>query len=353
MFTEESLLLTLQYIAYIFLLPPVVILVLDRVTSYLAKDVFAVYQTTGIVGTPIHELGHAAACVLFGLRIIEMKLYKPNRETGQLGYVSFAYKPGSTYHAIGLVIQGIAPLLMAYAIFILIIPWGPAPVTLLNAFELTDASPTYQHAIAGASALLVGNLLDGARGFLWFLIAMIIGLHAMPSWADIRIAFKGMFTLLALAIGFSALSQVDISFLPAGIQAAIEVILGLLLKGFFWTLEQLTYAVTLVTVVAVASVFTFLFIPAMLVRCYRLLAGKPASGLATDPTPEQSALKGGVPVDPGAASLQALGAAILAQHGHHNKSVADPMYAPHAAPTPGQTSAVKSRGDWNISGRDH
>lgn len=61
MFTEESLLLTLQYIAYIFLLPPAVILLLDRVVQYLARDAFGVYQATGIVGAPIHELSHAGA----------------------------------------------------------------------------------------------------------------------------------------------------------------------------------------------------------------------------------------------------------------------------------------------------
>jgi len=351
MFTEESLLLTLQYIAYIFLLPPVVILVLDRITGYLAKDVFGVYQATGIVGTPIHELAHASACLLFGMRIVEMKLYKPNRETGQLGYVNFAYRPGSTFHAVGLVIQGIAPLLMAYAIFILVIPWGRAPETLLHAFELTDASPTYQHAIAGASALLIGNLMDGARGFLWFLIAMIIGLHAMPSWADIRIAFKGMCTLLAVAIGFSALSQIDISFLPPGIQDAISVILGLILKGFFWMLEQLTYAVTLVTAVAVVSIFTFMFIPAMVVKCYRLVTGKPAPVHAS--APAQGPVMGGIPVDPGAAALQALGAMVLAQQGQVGRPEHGGMHVSHSGLVPGQTSAIQSKGDSNLTGRNH
>ena len=335
MFTEESLLLTLQYIAYIFLLPPAVILLLDRVVQYLARDAFGVYQATGIVGTPIHELSHAGACVMFGMRIIEMKLFKPNRQTGQLGYVNFAYNPNSTLHAVGLVVQGIAPLLMGYAIFIVLIPWGDAPKTVLSALELTDASPTYQHALAGASALLIGNLMDGARGFLWCLIALIIGLHAIPSWADIRIAFKGMMTLLALAIGFSALSQIDLGWLPPGIQNAISVILGLILKGFFWTLEQMTYAVTMVTVVAVAGIAVFLLIPALAVKCYRQITGKPAP--AAGPAAAPVAGAGGVQVDPNAAVLQAIGAMVIAQHA--GKGV------------PGQTTAIPSHQTTNQSGR--
>lgn len=75
MFQEENLVLIFQYLALIFLAPPVIILIFDRVTSYLAKDAFAVYSATGVVGTPVHELGHALACLIFGMRITKMKLY--------------------------------------------------------------------------------------------------------------------------------------------------------------------------------------------------------------------------------------------------------------------------------------
>ena len=42
---------------------------------------------TGWIGTPIHELGHAAFCVLFRHKITEMKLYNPNPTDNTLGYV--------------------------------------------------------------------------------------------------------------------------------------------------------------------------------------------------------------------------------------------------------------------------
>jgi hypothetical protein len=333
MFNEESLLLTFQYLAFIFLLPPLVILVIDRIIQYLARDSFAVYSATGIVGTPIHELSHAAACVMFGMRVIELKLYSPNRETGVLGYCNFAYRPSSTLHAVGLVVQGVAPLLAGYLIF-LMMPWGNAPETVLTALELTDSSPTYKHALAGASALLVGNLVDGARGFLWCVVALVIGLHAIPSWADIRIAVKGMFTLLALAIGFSALSQIDLSFVPPGIRDAIYAILGLILKGFFWTLEQMTYAVTLVTTVAVAGVVVFLLIPALIVKSYRQVTGKPAPAPFAQGQQVQGAAQ--VQADPNSAVLQAIGAMVVAQQaGQRN---------------PPQSQAIASHRDTNLTG---
>lgn len=333
MFTEQHLLLIFQYLAIIFLAPAVIIFVIDRLISYLSKDAFAVYAATGVVGTPIHELSHATACLLFGMRIMKVKLFSPDRTTGMLGYVHFAYNPSSTLHAVGLVVQGIAPLIGAYAIF-LAMPWGPVPDSVLTALNLTDQSPTYMHAVSGAVALLLGNLLDGARGFLWCLVALVIGMHAIPSWSDIRIAGKGMLTLLAVAIGFSALSQIDLSFLPPGIEDAIYTILGLILKGFFWFLEQMTYAVILVTLVAIAGISIFLVLPAMIGKLVRAYKGEQPSA---EPTGGQPVVTPPLGQD---AILQAIGAMVVHQQAQNHQ-------ARHHAPQPGSTTAVPSRRDTN------
>lgn len=65
----------------------------------------------GWLGTSIHELGHAAMCVIFRHRILEMKLFRPDPATGALGYVRHAWNSGSLYQVAGNFFIGIGPVI--------------------------------------------------------------------------------------------------------------------------------------------------------------------------------------------------------------------------------------------------
>jgi len=66
---------------------------------------------TGWIGTPIHELGHAVFCILFGHRITEMRLFKPDSRDGSLGYVNHSFNSHNLYHRIGNFFIGAGPII--------------------------------------------------------------------------------------------------------------------------------------------------------------------------------------------------------------------------------------------------
>lgn len=53
---------------------------------------------TGALGTPLHECAHALFCVIFGHKVVEIKLFQINSDDGMLGYVRHTYNKKNIYH---------------------------------------------------------------------------------------------------------------------------------------------------------------------------------------------------------------------------------------------------------------
>lgn len=70
---------------------------------------FLIYSTS-IIGTPIHELGHAFMCLIFCHKINDMKLLSLNSNDGTLGYVEHSYNRKNPYAVIGNLFIGLGPI---------------------------------------------------------------------------------------------------------------------------------------------------------------------------------------------------------------------------------------------------
>ncbi|MDI2144987.1 hypothetical protein KBJ94_23335 [Pseudomonas sp. ITA] len=267
MFNYSNWQLIVQYLAYIFLMPPLVILVMDRLVQSLVRSVFPFYAVTGVLGTLIHELGHVLACWMFGLKITQIRLYSPDAATGRLGYVAFTYRPSSTVHAVGLVVQGVAPIFMAFLLFEFLFPFNPTVATWGGSG--IDGT-VFLEGVAGAWTLGYGNFCAGGMGPLWSLSALIIAMHCIPSWADIRLALRGGVVLLVIALAASLLFKVDFSSqLPTLLRNGLAHAQGMADAMTMRTLEWVIYAVTMVTTLAVAGVVLLLVLPTLVLIVLR------------------------------------------------------------------------------------
>lgn len=168
---------------------------------------------TGWLGTPVHEISHAFFCILFGHRIVEMRLYQPNSTDGSLGYVNHAYNPNNAYHKIGNLFIGAGPVIFGaivlYAVMYYLLPNHQAVVNQINASgmqidNIMDITTQWKAIFASAENLMKSiftpdNFSD-YRFWIFIYISICIASHMELSPADISGMMKGLVSLVILLV---------------------------------------------------------------------------------------------------------------------------------------------------------
>lgn len=232
----------------------------DRVVNY----------GTGFIGTPVHELSHAFACIIFGHKIVEMRLYAPNSGDGSLGYVNHAYNPKNLYHRIGNFFIGIAPILGGSAVLLLMMRFMvPTVYTDVMGIlggvhisgEFFSLATLSEYATAtGAMILSIFNPANFSEVWWWvfIILAIMISSHMELSGADIKGSVSGVITLALL-------------FLVA------DVVLSLVgaptLRAFTGTI--MSFGATVAGFLIISAVFSaILLLVALVVRLVRMVLGR-------------------------------------------------------------------------------
>ena len=93
----------------------------------------------GWLGCSVHEMSHAFFALIFGHKISEVELFKPNSNGESLGHVSHSYNKKSIYQKIGNFFIGISPLLFG-GIVLFLITWllFGFNVVSLSSFRITS-----------------------------------------------------------------------------------------------------------------------------------------------------------------------------------------------------------------------
>lgn len=232
----------------------------DRVVNY----------GTGFIGTPVHELSHALACVVFGHKIVEMRLYSPNSGDGSLGYVNHSYNPKNLYHRIGNFFIGIAPILGGSAVLLLLMRFMVPAVHvevmgILGSVHLTEGffSLSTLTAYLAASVEMILAIFNPANlsnvwWWVFVILAIMISSHMELSGADIKGSVSGVITLALLFLAADCiLSLVGASTLLS------------------FTATIMSFGATVAGFLVISLVFSLiLLLVALVVRIIRTLLGR-------------------------------------------------------------------------------
>lgn len=155
----------------------------------------------GIIGVPIHEIGHLTFCVLFGHKVVSFRLFSPSVD-GTFGYVNHSYKK-TWFSPFTLLLIGLAPLFSGiaalYTITYLLRPDLLALVFGYH-FVVTDLNSGFIAFAFIGSAILNGEMLET---ILWSIFTFSIILFMSPSKADFQSCRKAVFMLIALFVLFT------------------------------------------------------------------------------------------------------------------------------------------------------
>lgn len=158
---------------------------------------------TAWIGTPFHEFGHYFFAKLFRHKIIKVKIFDPNQETGELGRVDHTFNSFSLYQRIGNFFIGAAPMifgsftlaLMAY----FFLPGGYSIIaTLSNTDTLTNLFINLSSNLY--NSFLSWNSLTSWNYWLFLYLSFCIASHLAPSKADRKGMWGGLMYIILILI---------------------------------------------------------------------------------------------------------------------------------------------------------
>lgn len=203
---------------------------------------------SGIIGTPVHELSHAAMCIVFRHKIKKIKLFGIDKRKGTLGYVQHSFNPRNLWQRIGNFFIGIAPVVSgSFVILLLMLLFLPNVFSQVTSVLSTTAGgslsiDTFRQigfAVPAVFKLIFApENLENRRLWIFALLAVTIAIHMELSTADIKGGWDG-FLFLAGAFLLADIALYCINpdwlsaFTDAMVQGGLFLISLLLLSAVF------------------------------------------------------------------------------------------------------------------------
>lgn len=225
----------------------IVWLCLKLFMKLLGRGGYRIVIATSLIGTPIHELGHAAMCLLCGHKVSRLVLWQPPSEDGLLGYVRHTYNSKSLPQKLGNLLISTGPIFSGMAVLSLMLmlafpnTWD-THVRTLSTLVNQDASVAE---IISCGLQLIPSLLSEFSSksvpiwaqLLALLVMLSVSLHINLSPEDLRGVVDALPPYLAVTLVLTAVATLLGS-------AATGLVLGALQT--FHTFMMATFTVVLV-----------------------------------------------------------------------------------------------------------
>ena len=186
-----------------------------RLCSYLFSRLMgrgsdAIFDVTSIIGTPVHELGHALMCPIFAHRITAMKLWSPRGEDGVYGYVEHSYNGRNLWARLGNLFIGLGPIFSGLGVIVLTLwlcfptQWGDYLVATGNlAAKTTTASQIWHDLFSLLISIPSAFAENWWRALIGLCIILPVSLHVSLSWADVKGSLSAFPLYLVLLLLFA------------------------------------------------------------------------------------------------------------------------------------------------------
>lgn len=217
-----------------------------------------VLYASSVVGTPVHEFGHALMCIPFAHHITDMKLLQfPKGRSRTLGYVEHSYNRKNPWAVFGDLFISFGPIFSGLGVMILVLTlcfptqWD---AYLDSSRQMVEAGASIQEMLSTVFALLLSLFdrfqEDAVRSTVGMIIILSVSQHITLSLADLKGCFKALLMYAGIAAIFAGVTM--LLGLQGGIVSALMTFNLRLLSLFC-----VTIAFSLVWVVIALLVYLF------------------------------------------------------------------------------------------------
>lgn len=204
------------------------------------------WRVTSLIGTPLHECGHALMCLLFCHRVEKIRLFHTKQGNAM---VEHTFNPRNPYAVFGNLWISIGPIIIGLGVIVGLLLLG-YPESLRSYGDVLGGVLEGGGVGGSILAFLKGLLTEQTRP-VWVRILCVIGmfsmaLHVRLSGADIRGVLRGLpiFAILAALVSLviTLIGQGAVGAYTVGLQKTALLIVSLFGLILLFALVQLVVA---------------------------------------------------------------------------------------------------------------